>query len=253
MSPLDIGLCLLVGVIAGGINAVAGGGSLVSFPFLHFGLGLSSPVANATNALGLWPGSIGGAMGYINLLERTKGTLIKLAVPTLIGGCLGAWLFTVTPISIFDQVVPFLILFAAVLLGLQPQIKKWSSRGERQVSMLTGLLMQFLVALYGGYFGAGMGIMMLAAFALYVEGTIHELNAMKNWLGVMINLSASVTFLIKGLVNWPVALVFAVGTVAGGFFAARVSQKIHPDRLRTAVAVFGIAMAVYYFVRTQNG
>jgi len=247
-----IGL-VVVGMIASGINSVAGGGSLLSFPYLTEIMRIPSLPANATNSVALWPGSLSGAFGFINLLGKTKHHLLRLLVPTIVGSALGALLLTRTSQRVFDAVVPFLILLAAFLLLLQPRVKAWVQRGERTMPVWGGVVLQLLVALYGGYFGAGMGIMMLASFALYMDGTIHELNAVKNWLGVAINVVASVHFFASGLVLVPPALLMGFGSIIGGFAAARVSQRLNPDKLRMAIAIYGIGMAGWYAYKTFMG
>ncbi|MGV3614646.1 MAG: sulfite exporter TauE/SafE family protein [Fimbriimonas sp.] len=239
-----------VGALASGINSVAGGGSLISFPTLTFAMGMPTNVANATNSVALWPGSLGGALGFRNLLDKTKHHLWALFLPTLLGSGAGSILFVKTDVRIFDRIVPWLILLAAILLLLQPQVKKWALRGERTVPTSVGMVIQFFVALYGGYFGAGMGIMMLAAFAVFMEGTLHELNAVKNWLGVIINVAASAIFVFQGLVEPLPALALGTGGVVGGFAAGHFSQRVNPDRLRMVIAVYGVAMAGYYMYRT---
>jgi hypothetical protein len=248
-DPLALALLVVVGAIASGINAVAGGGSLLSYPTI-VGLGIPSNIANATNAVALWPGSLAGAFGFHNLLPKTAKYLKSLFLPTLVGSACGAQLFVMTSKQTFDLVVPFLILLAAVLLLLQPKVKAFVQRGDRVLHPAAGVIAQFLVSVYGGYFGAGMGIMMLAAFALYMEGTIHELNAVKSWLGLVINLVASILFVFKGLIHVPAAVALSVGSVIGGFYAAKLSQRIQQDKLRTAIAVYGIGMAAFYLWKT---
>ncbi|RYG48975.1 sulfite exporter TauE/SafE family protein [bacterium] len=235
------------GALANAINAVAGGGSLITFPLLRFGFKMDSVVANATNSVSLWPGSLGGAVGFLNLLPKTKPYLKLLAVPTFLGSALGAWLLVATPKSVFDAIVPFLILLAAFLLLLQPQVKALVLKGGRKLPPFVGVIVQTVVSIYGGYFGAGMGIMMLAAFSLYMEGTIHELNAVKSWLGTLINLVASIVFIQQGKVDMEFALWLTAGSVLGGYLAGKYSQNLHPEGLRKAIAVYGIAMALYYF------
>lgn len=239
----------MVGAVASGINAVAGGGSLLSFPTLTIGLRMPTTLANATNSISLWPGSLGSVFGFANLLPKTKHYLSGLLAPTVLGSAAGAWLFVSTSQGVFDLVVPFLILVAAILLMLQPRIKAWALQGRRTVSKPVGMLLQFLVAVYGGYFGAGMGIMMLAVFALYMEGNIHEINAVKAWLGLIINFVCSAIFVAKGMIDWPAAAFLTVGSLVGGFYAARLSQRIDPDRLRLAISVYGLATAGYYLLR----
>lgn len=223
---------------------------MLSFPSLTFGLGMPTNIANATNSIALWPGSLGGALGYLNLLDRTRHHLWNLFIPTVLGAAVGSYLFVSTDVHVFDRVVPWLILLAAVLLLVQPRVKEWAQKGERTVPVVGGMAIQFFVALYGGYFGAGMGIMMLAAFALFMEGNIHELNAVKNWLGVIINIAASFVFVARGLVDPLPALALGLGGLTGGFFSARISQKVDPDKLRLGIAIYGVGMSILYLVRT---
>jgi uncharacterized membrane protein YfcA len=235
--------------VASGINAVAGGGTLLSFPVLQLRIGLESRVANATNSVALWPGSLSGAFGFRNVLEKTQHHLKTLLAPTFLGSIAGAELLVHTDKSVFDRVIPWLILMAALLLLLQPKVKALVQRGNRTPHPFAAMILQFFVAVYGGYFGAGMGIMMLAAFALYMEGTIHELNAVKNWLGLVINFTCSWVFIFQGLIEPKVAVILGLGSILGGFLAAKWSQKLNPDKLRTAIAVYGICMAAYYMYK----
>lgn len=238
----------LVGGVAAAINTVAGGGSLLSFPFL-LSIRLPSLEANATNSAALWPGSLAGAFGFKDLLHKTRHYLGALAVPTLIGSLLGAWLLTISPTKIFDSIIPFLILLAAVLLTLQPKIKAFAKQRSRTTPLWVGLAIQFLVATYGGYFGAGMGLMMLGSFALYMEGNIHELNAVKNWLGLIVNLVASVFLALEGRVIWGPWMALTAGSLLGGFYAAKYSQRFDADKLRLVIAAYGFAATGYFFWR----
>ncbi len=238
----------MVGAVASGINAVAGGGSLVSFPFLTVGIGLKEVVANATNSVGLFPGSFAGGVGFSNLFEKTGRYLKVLVAPTVVGSVVGAWLLLTTPNEVFRKIIPVLILLASLLLLLQPQVKKLVGH-KQALPTWAGVVLQLLVSVYGGYFGAGMGIMMLACFALYIEGNVHELNAVKNWLSLLVNFSCSIVFLLKGLVVIEVALCVVVGALIGGFAAARVSQRFDPNRLRLAIAGYGIVMTGFFAYR----
>lgn len=240
---------VVIGAIAAGINTVAGGGSLLSFPFLTLGVQIPSLEANATNSAALWPGSLAGAFGFKELFHKTKKYFGLLAIPTFLGAILGAWLLTLSPEKVFDSVIPFLILFAVILLLVQPKIKALAKKHERHTPVWVGVVIQFLVATYGGYFGAGMGIMMLGSFALYMEGNIHELNAVKNWLGLIINLVASILLAIKGLVIWGPFLALTVGSLLGGYFAAKYSQRVDSEKLRVLIVVYGFATSVYFFWR----
>lgn len=238
-----------IGAVAAGINTVAGGGSLISFPFLTLGVQIPSLEANATNSAALWPGSLAGAIGFKDLLHKTKKYFGLLALPTLLGAILGAWLLTLSPEKVFDSVIPFLILLAVILLIVQPRIKALAKKHDRPTPLWVGIVIQFFVSTYGGYFGAGMGIMMLGSFALYMEGNIHELNAVKNWLGLIINLVASILLAIKGLVIWGPFLALTAGSLVGGYFAARYSQRFDSEKLRLLIAAYGLAMSAYFFWR----
>jgi uncharacterized protein len=171
--PLALLALFCVGVLACGINAVAGGGSLVAFPVL-VALGVPPLAANATNAVALWPGSLSSAFGFLEQLKRTGRYLWVLVLPTVLGSLFGAWLLTHTPERLFAMVVPALILLATLLLAFQPQIRKRVLAGRAQVPTAVGVLLQFLVSVYGGYFGAGMGIIMLAVFGLFIHGSMHD-------------------------------------------------------------------------------
>lgn len=190
-----------------------------------------------------------GAIGFWNLIPKTAKYLKILVVPTIIGSVVGSELFIHTSTKMFDRVIPWLILMAATLLLYQPAVKKLAQRGGRTMSPWTGAFLQFLVAVYGGYFGAGMGIMMLAAFALFMEGNIHELNAVKSWLGLVINFAASVMFIFEGIVNLYAALPLTIGSIVGGFYAAKLSQKVNPDRMRVVIACYGIFAGLYFMYK----
>lgn len=242
---LGFGTLFVVGAIASAINTVAGGGSLISFPVL-VGFGLPSKVANATNALGLWPGSLAGAYGFVNLLPKTSHHLKALAIPTFLGSALGSILLIITKQKVFDAIVPFLLLMATLILAFQPRIKKWVLGEHERIPASVGMILQFLVSIYGGYFGAGMGIMMLAAFALYIDGNIHEINALKTWLGLIINLLASSIFLFMGMIEVVPAIAIALGSIVGGFWAAKASQKVDADKMRIAIVIYGFVAVAYF-------
>lgn len=251
MSPIDGVLLFAIGAVASGINSVAGGGSLISFPYLTLGLGIPDRVANATNAVGVFPGSFAGAVGFLKQLTQTAKFLKILALPTVLGSLCGAVLLLNTSDQSFKAIVPFLILMAAMLLWFQPKVKAMlAARDHHVIPIWAGVGLQFLVACYGGYFGAGIGIMMLATFALYMEGTTHELNAVKNWMGAINNLFCSLVFLSKGLVLTPEVYPLAFGGFVGGFLAARWSLRVDPDKLRRWIAIYGFVMTAYYIWRT---
>jgi uncharacterized membrane protein YfcA len=250
MSPVEGVVLFCAGAIAGAINSVAGGGSLISYPVLTIGLGIPGRIANATNAVGLFPGSFASGLGFRDQLKKTGHYFKKLLIPTILGSILGAWLLLNTSEVAFKIIIPFLILLAAVLLWFQPKVKSMLANHDKQlVGPGVGMFLQFLVATYGGYFGAGMGIMMLASFALYMEGTTHELNAVKSMLGTIINFVASIVFVIKRMVLFPVAILLVLGGILGGYVAARMSLKVDPDRLRVVIAIYGFIMTAYFFYK----
>ena len=244
-SPAVMALLFVVGALASAVNSVAGGGSLISFPTL-IGLGVPQLPANATNSVALWPGSLAGAIGFLNQLGPVKHHLRSLFLPTLFGSIAGAFLLVLTPESAFRIVVPILIFLATLLLAFQPRIKKWAGSRHQRLAVGWGMALQLLVAIYGGYFGAGMGIMMLAVFGLIMEGSIHEMNAVKTWLSLLINIAASTMFLIKGLVLPWHALALTAGSILGGYFAARWSQKVDSEILRKGIVVLGFAMTAWF-------
>ena len=241
-QPLGFAGLVLVGAIASGINAVAGGGTLISFPILTIPYGIPSIRANATNSVGLWPGSLAGALGFRNLFKQTEKQLKLLIAPTLLGSLLGAALLISTTQRTFDVIIPWLILLATIILALQPTIRKWVGSEHRRMPVWFGIVLQFLVSVYGGYFGAGMGIMMLATMSLTIDATVHELNSVKNWLAVVINLAATILFFMKGLVLPLPAMAIVVGALIGGYFSAKFSQRFNPDKLRWAIVAYGVIM-----------
>lgn len=245
-TPLGLFIAFLAGILAAAVNAVAGGGSLVSFPTL-VGLGLPEQPANATNGVALWPGSAAGAFGFIKHLHKTKKHLKLLIPPTIIGSVLGALLLVATGQELFKFVVPFLILLATFLLAFQPKIKEFAKAGKIKTGPILVALLQFLIALYGGYFGAGMGIMMLGVMSLYVEGDLHSLNAIKNWLAVVINFGSSIILIANGLVILLPALAVMAGALIGGYTSAWLVQKIDPEKARKAIVIYGFIMTAWYF------
>lgn len=234
--------------MASAINAFAGGGSLISFPAL-VGLGLPSLQANATNSVALWPGSLASALGFWSRIPEVKQDLARLAAPTLIGSGIGAWLLVSTPAALFAILVPILIGIAVLLLAFQPQIKAWK---PDHLSLLPAVALQFGVAIYGGYFGAGMGIMMLAVMSLAVEGDIHRHNALKNILAILINLVSSTILIVQGLVHLTAAFAVMAGAVLGGYASARYSQKVKADSLRWVVVAYGAIMVVWFALRAAG-
>jgi uncharacterized membrane protein YfcA len=265
LSPLRLVLILGAATIGGVVNSIAGGGTLLTFPAL-VGLGVPGLVANATSTVALWPGAVASMWGYSDLLVGMRSWVIRIAIPSVIGGLLGAILLIETPAARFDAIVPWLVLGATLLFILQkPLARRLPTRSatfrvpeppdddhaaDRAVEPTTKIIIyQFAVAVYGGYFGAGMGILMLAALGFMGFRNIHRMNGLKNWGGLCANAIAAMTFAFGGLVSWPVAATMALGATFGGYVASRLAQRVPQARVRQAIIVIGLASAVWLVTR----
>lgn len=258
MDEIRLALVVTAAAIGGAINAIAGGGTLVTFPALVW-LGVPAIVANATSTVALWPGALGSIYGYRHELSGARAWAIRFAVPSLIGGLVGALLLLRTPGDRFDQIVPWLVLGATLLFLVQrplmAALRKRSGTepvanddpaGRAPGALL--LLFQFGVAVYGGYFGAGIGILMLAALGFMGFTNIHRMNGLKNWGGLCINVMAAATFAISGIVDWPVAIAMATGAIAGGYAGSRLAQRVPQEWVRGAVIFIGLCASVWLFL-----
>jgi uncharacterized membrane protein YfcA len=247
-------LIFISAVLAGMLNSVAGGGSLISFPTL-VAVGHPAIIANATNTAGIWPGTLSSAIAYRKDTAMYRGLLVTLIIPSMAGGLLGAFALVVTPPDIFDRIVPFLVLFATVLFMFKDHINKIFRTGEtdgeviRAPHKIFGFLFQLFIATYGGYFGAGIGILMLGALSVMGLSNIHTMNGLKVVLGTMINIIAFIFFAIKGLVVWPAAFVLASGAIIGGYAGARTAKKIPQKYIRGFVILVGIFVSVWLFIK----
>ncbi len=246
---------VLAAVLAGAINSIAGGGTLISFPALMWA-GRNAIVANATNCVALWPGSFSAAYGYRREMKSLPRWLLLLVLPAILGASLGAWLLLRTPTKTFEHLVPILILGATILVAVQEMVAKRlglvaKSHEHPTAGWVTFVFVfQFLVAVYGGYFGAGMGILMLAALGLIGLTDIHQMNGLKNLLAVCINGVAAIYFGINGAVAWRDGIVMAVGAIAGGYIGAMLAQKVGRKTVRAAVIVIGLVMTVALAIKT---
>ena len=253
-SVLGFAGLFVAAVVAGAINSVAGGGSLISFPSL-VAFGQPAILANATNTAALWPGTLSSAVAYRRDTLFHRDLLLTLLVPSMVGGLLGAVVLVITPPELFDHVVPFLVLFATLLFAMRDVIARWTNAaadGEEHVTTAGrawGFLFQFLVATYGGYFGAGIGILMLGSLSVMGLRDIHRMNGLKTVLGTLINVIAFVFFALKGLVVWNLALLMAVGAVAGGWIGARTARRIDQRWLRAFIIAVGVVVSMWLFVR----
>jgi len=240
------GLCMLAAFGAGFVNAIAGGGTLLTFPALLYA-GMSSIAANATSTVAITPGSVMSSWAYRRHLAEKRTRVWTLALPSLLGGVGGAVLLFHTPEKVFRFVVPYLILLACGLLILNEPIGRWiSQRAEAHPKKHAAALWfsQFAIAVYGGYFGAGIGILMLAAMAIFLPDDLQAANGMKNFFAVLINGIAAVYFIVVGAAALKIALLMALTAIAGGFVGAKTAQRMSPVILRSAVVVFGVIVAV---------
>lgn len=254
-SPLKLLSVVVISAIAGVVNAIAGGGTLLTFPAL-VGLGIPPLVANATSTVAIWPGTLGSIWGYRSELSGAGKWAAGFAIPSFLGGALGAWLLLRTPAARFNALVPYLVLGATMLFVIRAPLMRWMRREPRTTDDLeltrhfppAGVLAaQFCVGVYGGYFGAGIGILMLAVLGFMGLTNIHRMNGLKNWGGLCMNAVAAVMFAFSALVNWPVALSMAVGSVAGGYFGSRGAQRVPQQAVRVAVIVIGLASGIWLF------
>ena len=239
--------------VAGAINSVAGGGTLVSFPALIW-LVLPPVIANATSTVAIWPGSLGSMWGYRRELREAQPGMLSLVAPSLAGGIIGAWLLRFTPPALFDKLVPFLILFATLLFlaqePIQRQLKKTNLGAPHSPRWIIGaVLFQFLVALYGGYFGAGIGILMLAALSILGLTDIHQMNGLKNFFALCINGVAALYFVWSNMVFWPDVLIMAIGAIVGGVGGAGVARKLGRTAVRRIVIAIGFGMAFSLLIK----
>jgi uncharacterized membrane protein YfcA len=237
---------------AGVMNAMAGGGTILTFPSLIF-LGLPSIAANATSTVGLLPAAVTSLYGYLDDVREQRQWLKALFLPSVIGGAVGSVLLLRTPEKTFAVLAPLLILFATVLFMVQGFLARSTAKrkieespvqenGPTQGRWTLAILLQLGVAVYGGYFGAGIGILMLALLGFLGLANIHAANGIKNFFGFCINLVAAVYFMIKGAVVWPAALVILGGAAVGGYAGARFAKRIGKEKARAAVIVIGLAV-----------
>jgi uncharacterized membrane protein YfcA len=239
--------------LAGAINSVAGGGTLLSFPTLVW-LGLDSVTANATSTVAIWPGTVGSIWGYRRELRDAEPRFRILIVPSLIGGITGALLLKLTPASVFDRLVPFLILFATLLFMAQEPVQRMLKTAHpdahRSAKWLgAALLFQLGVGIYGGYFGAGIGILMLAALSILGLTDIHEMNSLKVVFSGTINGIAAAYFIWARMVYWPDVLVMAAGAILGGWIGAGAARRLGRKTVRHIVIGIGFSMALSLFIR----
>lgn len=253
MSLFNEILIFLAAVTAGFINAMAGGGTLVSFPVL-LAVGISPVVANVTNTVALVPGTIGGMWAQRREFQSQRSRLLKLLPVSIIGGLGGGLLILNTSEDAFKSLIPYLILGATLLLGFQVRIKNWvisrighaHSEHHNPVFMLS---LVFLAAIYGGYFGAGLGVILMATLGLVTDESMTRLNFLKQALGFAINLAAAIYFAFSGKVDWMIAFVMIFGSLLGGWIGGQLAGKMKPEILRWIVVSAGLIAAVVFFLK----
>jgi hypothetical protein len=253
LNELELILAGLAAVAAGAVNALAGGGTLITFPLLTF-LGVPAVAANVTNTVALCPGYFGGTLAQWDDLRGQQDRLWLIIPAGIVGGVLGGFLLLQTGERLFRELVPYLILLASALLAIQGPVRAWLTRrlGDGQSS--TGLerltwLPTGLASIYGGYFGAGLSVIVLSALGLTLDDSLTRLNALKQAVAFTVNVAAAVFFLFSGQVLWRAALVMAVGALLGGVLGGKLAGRIKPSTLRWTVVLIGVIMSITYFVR----
>jgi uncharacterized protein len=250
VSALDLAIAAGVALLAGAINSVAGGGSLILFPTL-VALGLGTVAANVTNSIAQWPGYLGGVAGFRGEYAGQRGRLLRFGVVALLGGVAGSVLLLTTPTAAFDVVVPVLVLFASLLLAAQPLLTRRLKKAEevgpsRDPAWLYVAL--FLATVYGGYFGGALGVILVGVLGVGLH-RIKLANALKSALSAVTATVTVVVFGIFGPVDWLVVAVAAPASLLGGFLGARIATRIPSVPLRVLIVVFGILVSVYLFLR----
>jgi uncharacterized membrane protein YfcA len=238
-----IGTALAAGVI----NALAGGGTLLTFPALT---ALIAPtLANGTSTVALLPGSLASAWGYRRESKAVRHWAWLLAGPSFLGSLAGTLLVTRLPAKYFENSVPWLILAATVLFALQPILARVSKQKHRPWPLGLVLVVQFLTAVYGGYFGAGMGIIILATLSFMGIGDIHQMNGVKTIIAVVVNVLAAAIFVVEGFVVWKFAVPMAIAAIIGGYYGAHYGRLLNRSLVRGIVIGIGACLSIYYFSR----
>jgi hypothetical protein len=252
-GPQALAVATLASVAAGAVNALAGGGTLLTFPTLT-ALGLPAVAANVTNTIAMAPGHLGATLAQRRDLAGQRARVCRLVPAALAGGLVGGLLLLYTSERAFRQLVPWLILLASALLAVQEPVRAWLlgrlGRGGPHASHeALAVLPVFAAAIYGGYFGAGLSVIVLAALGLLVDDSLTRLNATKQAVGFAANTAAALLFLFSGQVHWPLAVAMAAGAVAGGALGGRLAGRVRPATLRRVVVTVGIVVGLAYLAR----
>jgi uncharacterized membrane protein YfcA len=251
-EPLALAAAALAAVAAGAVNALAGGGTLITFPTLT-ALGLPAVDANVTNTVAVAPGHLGATLAQRRDLAGQRTRVLRLVPAALLGGLVGGVLLLCTSERLFRGLVPWLILLASALLALQDEVRDWLLRrvsGSRHLSHeVLAALSTFAAAVYGGYFGAGLSVIVLATLGLLLDDSLRRLNAAKQVVGFAANTAAAALFVFSGHVHWAFAGVMAVGAIAGGALGGRLARAVRPGTLRAVIVSVGLLVGLVYLVR----
>ncbi len=253
LSTFDFLLIALAAIAAGAVNAIAGGGTLITFPTLTF-VGVPPVAASITNTVALTPGYLGATMAQAKDLAGQRRRLWLLAPTGALGGIVGGLLLVNTSEKLFAALIPFLILLASLLLGMQNRLRSWvmaraQRAGHATLPEFWVVFPVFLASIYGGYFGAGLSVIVLAVLALVIDDTLTRLNGLKQAIAFSVNTAAALFFLFSGRVVWSAALVMAIGALLGGVIGGRLASRIQPETLRRVVVTIGVIVSFIYLVR----
>lgn len=253
MELYDFIIAFFAALGAGFVNALAGGGTLITFPVL-VALGIPPVAANVTNTVALCPGYFGGTYAQRKDFIPQKHLLWQILPVAIIGGIAGGVLLLFTPEDSFRTLIPYLILAATVILAMQEKLKKWLSdrrakTASGKISHIPMYLLVFSAAVYGGYFGAGLGVVLIAVLGIVINDTLTRLNALKQATSFCINITAAVYFCFSGLVVWPYVVVMIAGSLGGGILGGRLAGKIKPVILRWVIVIIGFVIAIIYFMK----
>jgi hypothetical protein len=250
LTALSALAVLAAGLAAGAVNSIVGSGSLITFPTL-IALGYPPVLANVSNTVGLVPGSASAVVAYRPELVGQRDRLLRLGTASLLGGTTGALLLLALPGSVFEGVVPVLILAAAVLMAVQPRVGAWVAArgGHHPHGRLPLVLGVYLTGIYGGYFGAAQGVVLIALLATFLDDHLQRLNAAKNVLAMVVNGVAGVIFILVSHISWPVAGLIAAGSIVGGQLGGRFGRRLPAEVLRAVIVVGGVAVAAILAVR----
>jgi hypothetical protein len=253
LSEIEYLLVGLAALAAGAVNALAGGGTLITFPMLT-AVGIPAVAANVTNTVALSPGYLGATLAQAKDLGDQRRRLWLLLPASALGGVMGGILLLNTGERLFRDLVPYLIILASTLLAVQDPVRAWlvrraEEKGTAVTSDKVAVLPALLAAIYGGYFGAGLSVIVLAVLGLTLDDSLTRLNALKQAISFSVNITAAIFFLFSGKVVWSAALVMAVGALIGGALGGRLAGRIKPITLRRVVVTIGFAVAIIYLVR----